>query len=453
MITSVKASEKKDVKELLEKAAEPARVAVEHHRFYHGKIEVVPKCSINHTEDFAVWYTPGVAEVCRAIQKEPGQVDILTNRGNTIAILSDCTRVLGLGNIGPLAGLPVMEGKALLFKYLGGVDAFPICIDETDEKRIVNIAKALVPSFGGINLEDIQQPKCFAVLEDLRRSLGIPVWHDDQQGTATIVTAGVINALRVVGKKMSEANVTLIGAGAANIYTARLLIEAGVDVKRLTITDSIGIVHTERRDLENRYPEKWDLALRSNSENRTGGNEEAMKDADIVIAASHPGPGVISKEMVQSMADRAIVFANANPIPEIWPWEAKEAGAVVVATGRSDFPNQINNSMVFPAMFRGCLDVGATRIEDEMCIAAANELARRTEENGLDEEHIVPAMTDWEAFVNEAVAVGLKATGMGIAKVSIRKQELREKVEGRIKRARHQMEEMLRSGLIPAYPE
>lgn len=452
MVNSERGSEDRDVKELLDKAGGPAKVAVERHLFYRGKIEVIPKCSIANLGDLAVWYTPGVAEVCRAIQKDPGQADLLTNRGNTIAVISDGTRVLGLGNIGPLAGLPVMEGKALLFKYLGGVDAFPICIAETDRKRIADIARALVPSFAGINLEDIQQPKCFAVLEDLRRSLGIPVWHDDQQGTATIVTAGVINALRVVGKNISEANVTLIGAGAANIYTARLLISAGVDARRIIITDSRGIVHAGRRDLQRTYPEKWDLALRSNSENRTGGNQEAMKDADIVIAASHPGPGVISQEMVHSMADRAIIFSDANPIPEIWPWEAKEAGAVVIATGRSDFPNQINNSMVFPAMFRGCLDVGATRIEDEMCIAAANELARTAEERGLDQEHIVPSMNEPEAFINEAVAVGLKAIEMGLARNILGRTELKEMVELRIKGARHQMEVMMRTGLIPAYP-
>jgi malate dehydrogenase (oxaloacetate-decarboxylating) len=452
MVSSAIASDKKDPKDLLDKAGEPSRVAVDRHRFYHGKIEVAPKCPVHRLEDLSVWYTPGVAEVCRMIMKDPDQADVLTNRGNTIAVLSDCTRVLGLGNIGPLAGLPVMEGKALLFKYLGGVDAFPICIAETDERRIVEIARALVPSFAGINLEDIQQPKCFAVLAELRRSLGIPVWHDDQQGTATIVTAGVINALKVVGKRKADARVTLIGAGAANIYTARLLAAVGLDVRRMLITDSRGILHPGRRELESAYPEKWDLALRSNSEGRAGGNEEAMRDADVVIAASHPGPGVISGRMVRSMADRAIIFSDANPIPEIWPWEAKEAGAAVIATGRSDFPNQINNSMVFPAMFRGCLDVGATRIEDEMCIAAANELANTAEENGLDQERIVPSMKDPEAFINEAVAVGLKAIEMGLARTVLGRTELKEKVTLRIKGARYQMEVMMRTGLIPAYP-
>ena len=266
------------------------------------------------------------------------------------------------------------------------------------------------------------------------------------------MVAGLINALKVVGKRISEVNITLIGSGAANIYTARLLTEAGMDIRKMVITDSNGIIHSGRKDLEKNYPEKWQLALKSNQEGRTGDNEAAVKEADILIAASHPGPGVVSSNMVRSMADDAIVFADANPVPEIWPWEAKEAGAAIVATGRSDFPNQINNSMVFPAMFRGCLDVGATRIEDEMCIAAAEAIARRAQEDGLDEDHIVPGMTDPQVFIDEAVAVGMKAIELGHTRSKTNKDVLYEKVEVRIKGARHQMEEMMRTGLILSYP-
>ncbi|MEM2943947.1 MAG: NADP-dependent malic enzyme [Methanomassiliicoccales archaeon] len=441
-------NEEKTVEERLNKAYEPARIAMAYHPFYEGKIEVIPKVPIRNFQDFAIWYTPGVAEPCRDIQKNPERVYSHTNKWNMVAVVTDGTRVLGLGDIGPEAGLPVMEGKALLFKYLGGVDAVPICLNTKDPDEIVQAVKWIVPSFGGINLEDIAHPKCFAILDRLRKEVDIPVWHDDQQGTATIVTAGAINALKLVGKKMSEAKVAMIGAGAANIAIARVLIAAGVNIRNIVMVDSKGILHPGRKDLEGKYPEKWEMALKSNSERKTGGIKEAMEGADIVIGASRPGPNVITKDMVRSMADDAIVFATANPIPEIWPWDAKEAGARIVATGRSDFPNQINNSLGFPGIFRGALDVRARTITDEMCIAAALELAKTAEDKGLNEEYIVPTMDDWEVFPREAVAVGMKAIEQGVAGVKPSRSELYERAEQIIKRARGMTKLLMDRGCI-----
>ncbi|MDH7509369.1 MAG: NADP-dependent malic enzyme [Methanomassiliicoccales archaeon] len=446
-------NQKKIDEERLKKAYEPARLAMKYHPYYEGKIEVVPKCPIRSFQDFAIWYTPGVAEPCRDIQKNPEHVYSHTNKWNMVAVVTDGTRVLGLGDIGPEAGLPVMEGKALLFKYLGGVDAVPICLNTKDPDEIIQAVKWIVPSFGGINLEDIAHPKCFTILDRLRKEVEIPVWHDDQQGTATIVTAGAINALKLVGKKLGEAKVAMIGAGAANIAIARVLIAAGINIKNIVMVDSKGILHPGRTDLEGKYPEKWEMALKSNVEGKVGGIKEAMEGADIVIGASKPGPDVITKEMVRSMADDAIVFATANPVPEIWPWDAKEAGARIVATGRSDFPNQINNSLGFPGIFRGALDVRARTITDEMCIAAALELAKTAEDKGLTEEYIVPTMDDWEVFPREAVAVGMKAMEQGVARIKMSRDELYDRASSIIRRARDMTKLMMKEGCIPPPPD
>jgi len=444
-----------DKKQLLEKAYKPGKDALKLHPFYKGKIKITPKCCIRDFNDFSIWYTPGVAEPCKEIHKNPESVYEYTNKWNTIAVVSDGTRILGLGDIGPEAGLPVMEGKSLLFKYLGGVDAYPICLDTKDTEEIIQAVKWLKPGFGGINLEDIETPKCFTILERLRKEIDIPVWHDDQQGTATIVTAGVINALKIVGKKMNEAVVSMIGAGAANIAIARVLVLAGIKESNIIMVDSKGILHPSRKDLEDKKeynPEKWGICLRTNKEGRTGGIKEAMKNSDVCVAASKPGPGTIKPEWVKQMADDAIVFATANPTPEIWPWEAKEAGARIVATGRSDFPNQINNSLGFPGIFRGTLDVRAVTITDEMCIAAAEELARTAEDKGLDEEYIVPTMDDWEVFPREAVAVGLQAIKQGIARLKPSKKELYEQAESIIKQAREETNILMEKGFIKKPP-
>ena len=357
-------------------SSKPGRDALRLHPFYRGKIETVPKVPIRSLGDMAIWYTPGVAAPCRAIEAEPERVWEHTNRANSIAVVSDCTRVLGLGDIGPEAGLPVMEGKAMLFKYLGGVDAIPLCLDTRDPHAIVQTVKLLQPSFGGVNLEDIAQPKCFHVLDALRADpeVRIPVWHDDQQGTATVALAALLGALRVVGKRIDRVTIALIGVGSANVATAHLLLAAGVPIERLVAVDSQGILGPARDDIERRQVElamKWRLCRESNGERRRGGIREALAGADVCLAFSTSVAGTIRPEWVAGMARDAIVFACANPVPEIWPAEAKQAGARIAATGRSDFPNQVNNSLGFPGIFRGALDVRARTITDEMCLAAA----------------------------------------------------------------------------------
>ncbi|MFQ6109919.1 MAG: NADP-dependent malic enzyme, partial [Candidatus Aminicenantales bacterium] len=368
-----------------------------------------------------------------------------------VAVISDGSRVLGLGDIGPEAGLPVMEGKALLYKYLGGVDAFPICLDTKDPEEIIQAVKWLQPTFGGINLEDIAHPKCFHILDTLRREMEIPVWHDDQQGTACVTVAGLMNAVKIVGKKLDEIKVALIGAGAANIAISRLIITAGVNPENMIAVDSKGILHKDRGDRETlkaKYKEKWNLAVTTNSKGIKGDIKEAMEGADVVISASKPGPGVIKKEWVKNMARDPIVFAEANPIPEIWPWEAKEAGAKIIATGRSDFPNQINNSLGFPGIFRGALDIRATKITDEMCIEAAKELARVAEDHGIHEDYIIPNMDQWEVFPREAVAVGSKGIEQGVARVKAPAEERFKRAEYIIKKARDEVQLMMKEKFI-----
>lgn len=447
--------EKPNVEELLAKAREPARKAPPLHAFYRGKVEVTAKCAIQSYDDFAIWYTPGVAQPCREIAKDPEKVFEYTNKGNFVAVVSDGTRVLGLGDIGPLAALPVMEGKALLFKYLGGVDAFPITIDTKDPEQFIQAVKWIAPAFGGINLEDIASPKCFYILERLRAEMDIPVWHDDQQGTAAITLAGVLNALKVVGKNPKRVTYTVIGAGAANIAFVRVLLTYGVPAGNVIMVDSKGILHPGREDLaaqKEENPYKWDYAQRTNKERRKGGIAEALEGADVCVAASQPGPGVIKPEWIRRMAKDAIVFACANPVPEIWPWEAKEAGARIVGTGRSDFPNQINNSLGFPGIFRGVLDVFAKTITDEMAIAAAEAIAKTAEEKGLREDYVVPTMEEWEVFVNEAVAVAKKAIDQGVARRILSETELVRQAEHMIRRAHQEVEILMKTGHIPAPP-
>jgi malate dehydrogenase (oxaloacetate-decarboxylating) len=445
--------DKLTVEELLAKAKKPAQLASPMHRFYEGKMQVLPKCAVRSVDDFAVWYTPGVAEPCREIQANPDKSFELTNRWNYVAVISDGTRVLGLGDIGPEAALPVMEGKALLFKYLGGVDAFPICLRTKDPNEIVQICKALEPSFGGINLEDIEKPKCFQVLEKARQQLQVPVWHDDQQGTATVILAGLINAFKIVGKKPKESSITLVGSGAANIRTTYVLMKWGVKPGNIILVDSKGIMHKGRKDItQEEDPWKYDVTQRTNAEGRIGGIAEAFKSADAVVAASKPGPNTIKKEWIKSMAKDSIVFACANPIPEIWPWDAEEAGAKIVATGRSDFPNQVNNSLGFPAIFRGVLDVKAKTVTDDMCIAAAQELANYAEERGINERNILPRMDEWEVFPREAVACALKSIEQGVARVKPSKQQLYERASAIIQNARQSTELLMEKGLIKKPP-
>jgi len=449
-------SQKITKEELLAKARKPAEDAMKLHPFYRGKMQTMAKCAIRDFNDLAIWYTPGVAEPCKAIKADKEKVYEYTNKWNTVAVVSDGTRVLGLGDIGPEAGMPVMEGKALLFKYLGGVDAVPICLDTKDPDEIIQAVKWLQPSFGGINLEDIATPKCFYILDTLRKEMAIPVWHDDQQGTAAVTLAGLVNALKIVGKKKEEVSITLIGVGAANIAITRVLFVDGFKPGNTIFVDSKGILHTGRADLEEKQvenPYKWDLCQRTNPEKRTGGIAEALKGADVCISLSKSGPDTIKPEWMKAMAKDAIAFTCANPIPEIWPLDAKEAGVRIVATGRSDFPNQVNNSIGFPGIFRGTLDVKAKTITDEMCIAAAYEIAKCAEDRGISEDNIIPTMGEWEVFIREAVAVGMKAIEQGVARETPSSEELTKRAEKMIKESRETVALLMKTGYIPSVPE
>ncbi|MEM4846274.1 MAG: NADP-dependent malic enzyme [Thermosphaera sp.] len=444
------------VKYLGTKSVDWFAISLELHKKYKGKIEVVPKVPVTKLDDFSVWYTPGVASPCKRIHEEGADFSFdYTLRWNYAAVVSDGTRVLGLGNIGPEAALPVMEGKALLFKYLGGVDAVPLVIRERDPEKFIYIVKALEPSFGAINLEDIESPKCFHILEKLQEILEIPVWHDDQQGTALVNIAALVNALKVVGKKISEVKIALIGAGAANIALYKYLKVIGANPKNIVVVDTKGILHRNRHDIEKlkeENPWKYAIAVESNGEGVTGGIRESMRGADVVIAASTPGPGVIKKEWIREMNNDAIVFAEANPIPEIWPWEAKEGGARIVATGRSDFPNQINNSLGFPAVFRGVLSVRARKMVDEMFVAAAYALARYAEEKGIHEEYIIPRMDEEGAYIMEAMAVAEKAMELGLARRTISRSELESEIRELIERPKKYTKLALGSDLIAVHP-
>jgi malate dehydrogenase (oxaloacetate-decarboxylating) len=449
-------SQKLSKEELVAQAQKPGKDAMILHPFYRGKMQTVPRCCIRDFNDFAIWYSPGVAEPCKAIKADREKIYELTNKWNTVAVVSDGTRVLGLGDIGAEASMPVMEGKALLFKYLGGVDAVPICLDTKDPDELIKTVKLIQPSFGGINLEDISNPKCFYILDRLRKEAEIPVWHDDQQGTAAVTLAGLVNALKIVGKKKETATVVINGIGAANVAILRLLFVHGIKPENTIVVDSKGILHTGRADLEKeqqKNPYKWDLCKRTNPGKRTGGTADAMKGMDICISLSKSGPGVILPEWVKAMAKDAIMFVCANPIPEIWPWEAKEAGAKIVATGRSDFPNQVNNSTGFPAIFRGTLDVRAKTITDEMCLAAAYELAKCAEDRGISEDNIAPTMGEWDVFVREAVAVGMKAQEQGVARLKKTREELTKIAKAMIQNARETTELLMKSGLIPEAPK
>ena len=441
--------------DLLAKAGKPAEEALRLHPLYRGKMQTTPKCPIRGFEDFAIWYSPGVAAPCRAIQAEPELVYAHTNKANSIAIVTDGTRVLGLGDIGPEAGLPVMEGKAMLFKYLGGVDAVPICLATKDPDEFVRTVRLLEPAFGAINLEDIAQPKCFGILDALRASMGIPVWHDDQQGTATGLLAGLLNALALVGKDLRSARLVMVGMGAANVASYRLLMANGADPRAIIACDSKGALHQGRHDIEAqqiRFADKWRVCLETNADGVTGGVGEALRGADACIAFSASGPGIIKPEWIRGMAPNAIVFACANPVPEIWPWDANEAGAKIVATGRSDFPNQLNNSLVFPGLFRGALDVRARSITDSMATAVARELAGFAAGRGIRDDDILPRMDEWDAFPRVAAAAGMAAQSDGVARLRRSRPELEAQAARVMREARETTRVLMREGLIAAPP-
>ena len=373
--------------------------ALELHEKWNGKLDTVSKVQVKTREDLALAYTPGVAEPCKVIAEDPEAAYRYTIKSNTVAVVSDGSAVLGLGNIGPLAAMPVMEGKAVLFKEFGGTNAFPICLDTQDTEEIIETVVRIAPAFGGINLEDISAPRCFEIEERLKKLLNIPVFHDDQHGTAIVVLAGIINALKVTGKKKEDCRVVVNGAGSAGVAITKLLLNYGFP--HITMCDKTGMLCKGMEGL-NWMQEK--MVEVTNLEHKTGTLADALKGADIFVGVS--APGIVSQEMVASMNKDSILFAMANPVPEIMPDLAKAAGARVVGTGRSDFPNQVNNVLIFPGIFRGALEGRATAITEEMKLAAANAIAALVDDNELSDENILPAAFD--PRVADAVSKAVK---------------------------------------------
>ena len=379
------------------------------HEEWQGKLDTVPKMEIKTREDLALAYTPGVAEPCKKLAADPALAYTYTQKANTIAVVSDGAAVLGLGNIGPLAAMPVMEGKCVLFKAFGGVDAIPLCVRSKDVDDIVNTVALLAGSFGGVNLEDIAAPRCFEIERKLKERTDIPIFHDDQHGTAVVCLAAVVNALKIVKKQLSDCTVVFSGSGAAGVAIARLFDSMGAG--EIIMCDRKGII-CEGGDLT---PAKAEIAAFTNKNHRTGTLADAMKGADIFVGVS--APGIVTEEMAASMAENAIIMAMANPVPEIMPDLAKAAGAAVVGTGRSDFPNQINNVLAFPGIFRGALDVRASDINEEMKIAAAKAIASLVSDDELNPDYILPAAFDERVGKAVADAVAQAARDSGVARI------------------------------------
>jgi malate dehydrogenase (oxaloacetate-decarboxylating) len=429
------------------------------HQFYGGKMTTVPKAGVYGFNWFNVWYTPGVSKISTTIRDDNDTSFELSNRGNLVGVVSDSTRVLGDGDVTPPGGLGVMEGKAFLMKYLGGVDANAICIDsrnangEKDPDRIIDFVKMLQPSFGAINLEDISQPNCFKVLDTLREACDIPVWHDDAQGTGCVTVAGLLSALKLVEKPIAEIKIFMLGAGASNTTIARLCIQAGADPKKMVLFDSKGALSTKREDLraDKRFYRKWELCEKTNP-NFISDHVAAAKGADVLISLSKPGPGVVKPEWIQSMAEKPIVFTCANPVPEIYPHTAKEAGAYIVATGRGDFPNQVNNSLGFPGILKGALLVRARKVTDNMAIAAAQSLANTAEKKGLSPNYIIPMMDEEGVFAQEAADVAMQAVKDGVARLELTREEVFDRADKDIRAARRLISHLMEEEFIPKLP-
>jgi len=436
------------------------RLSIDAHEFFGGKMQTAPKCGLWGFNWFNVWYTPGVSAVSTAIRDEGDRSFGLSNRGNLVAVVSDSTRVLGDGDCTPPGGLGVMEGKAFLMKYLGGVDATALCIDsrgkdgKPDPERIIEFVKMLAPSFGAVNLEDISQPNCFRVLDELRESCDIPVWHDDAQGTACVTLAGLLNALKLAGKDLGEARIVLLGAGASNTTIARLILADGGDPGKLALFDTKGGLHAGRADIEadSRAYRKWELC-RSTNPRRYATEEEAIRGADVLIALSKPGPDTVKREWVRSMGNKSIVFCCANPVPEIWPYAAKEEGAFIVATGRGDFPNQVNNSVCFPGLLKGALLARARKVTDGMAIRCAHSIADFAEKRGISPTDITARMDETEVFAIEAADVAEQAAKEGVSRATFTRREIYEKALADIKESRKLTDDLMRLGHIKEPPQ
>ncbi len=405
------------------------QLAIEYSKKYHGKIQLKPTAKVKSLKDFSIIYTPGVAAVSSAISKDSHLSWDLTWRSNTIFIVTNGTRVLGLGDIGPLASLPVMEGKSVIYKELGGVNAVPIPIETKEIDKFVETVKEISVTSGGIHLEDIESPFCFEALERLQQELKVPVWHDDQQGTAAATLAGLINATKLADKELKNARVVMVGAGAANIALFNILEKFGIDTKNIIVEDSKGPLYKNREDIEimktvNRW--KYEVMEKSNGDNITN-IEKSFENSDIIIGFSREG--AIKEDWIKVMNKKPIVFANANPNPEITPDKAKKAGAFIVSTGRSDYPNQINNSLIFPGLFRGVLDSRSRKIDEFSAITAALELARYSEEKGIDKDHIIASMKDKELYPRVAAAVAEDAVKRGLAEINEKKDYFYEKAK------------------------
>jgi malate dehydrogenase (oxaloacetate-decarboxylating) len=448
------------------------RLAISAHEFYGGKMRTVPRAGIYGFGWFGVWYTPGVSAVSTAIRDNNMRSYQLSNRSNLVAVVSDSTRVLGDGDCTPSGGLGVMEGKAFLMYYLGGIDAISLCINTHTEpdshkpgfnfnygkhdhsaSKTIDFVRMLAPSVGAVNLEDISQPNCFKVLDELQ-DCGVPVWHDDAQGTACVTLAGMINAIKLAGKDWKSVKAVFYGAGASNATIIRLMLAEGLDPKNVIAFDSKGALHTGRDDVRNdtRFYRKWQIAEVTNPQ-RVDNILEACKGADILCALSTPGPEVVKKEWIQAMGEKPIVFVCANPVPEIYPHDAKDAGAFIVATGRSDFPNQVNNSMCFPGLLKGCLLVHANRVTDGMAIAAAHSLAKAQQNRGLDIDHIMPTMDDVEVFPREASDVAAQAIKEGVARHSVTPEEVFRQADRDIKENREIAQMLMEKEKIPTPPK
>jgi malate dehydrogenase (oxaloacetate-decarboxylating) len=435
------------------------RLSLAAHDYYRGKMQTVPKCGLWGLGWFNVWYTPGVSAVSTTIRDDNDRSLALSNRGNLVAVVSDSTRVLGDGDCTPPGGLGVMEGKAMLMKYLGGVDATALCVDsrgsdgKNDPARLVEFVKMVQSSFGAVNLEDISQPNCFRVLDELREACDIPVWHDDAQGTACVTLAGLVNALKLAGKKLGDARIVLLGAGASNTTIARLILADGGDPARMVLFDSKGSLHSGRADIQAdpRHYRKWELCLKTNP-TRYASEAEALRGADVLIALSEPGPDTVKREWVRSMAPGAIVFACANPVPEIWPHAAKEEGAFIVATGRGDFPNQVNNSICFPGLLKGALIARSRKITDTMAIRCARSIASFAEARGIGPDDIIARMDETEVFAIEAADVAEEAAREGVARTALPRQEVYERAKADIAASRKLVDDMQRLGHIGQPP-